>query len=108
MEIEKLKIEVATKAIRQAAISRQLTRQITRLLITSGEFLSEGRGIPVERCKQAQRVLARADRAMQRAMLEVNVESRKRGVGVRQDDLPEGAECAGAIDRCGLFELLRQ
>jgi hypothetical protein len=56
------------EAIRQAAVSQQLTRQITRLLIIAGEFLDDGRDFPPETQERVQAVLARAERMMHEAI----------------------------------------
>ncbi len=56
------------EAIRQAAVSQQLTRQITRLLIIAGEFLDEGREFPPETQEKVQSALARAERMMSEAI----------------------------------------
>jgi helix-hairpin-helix protein len=56
------------EAIRQAAVSKQLTRQLTRLLITSGEFLSDSRPLAPEQLRQASKSLMAVERALQRAV----------------------------------------
>ena len=55
------------EAIRQAAVSKQLTRQVTRLLITSGEFAS---GAPKsgDKLQEAVEALAQAEELLQRAV----------------------------------------
>jgi hypothetical protein len=55
------------EAIRQAAVARSLTRQITRLLITAGEFTVESRPVGEGRCRKAARVLRSTGEALQRA-----------------------------------------
>jgi len=56
------------EAIRQAAVSKQLTRQITRLLITSGEFVSESRTLSSEATQAAADALGQAEALLQRAL----------------------------------------
>lgn len=56
------------EAIRQAAVSKQLTRQITRLLITSGEFVSESRTLSPEATQAAADALGQAEALLQRAL----------------------------------------
>ena len=55
------------EAIRQAAVSKQLTRQVTRLLITSGEFAS---GAPKsgDKLQEAVEALTQAEELLQRAV----------------------------------------
>jgi hypothetical protein len=55
------------EAIRQAAVSKQLTRQVTRLLITSGEFAS-GAPQSTEKLAEAVEALAQAEELLQRAV----------------------------------------
>jgi hypothetical protein len=55
------------EAIRQAAVSKQLTRQVTRLLITSGEFASGGPR-SAEKLQEAVEALAQAEELLQRAV----------------------------------------
>ncbi|MFN3653131.1 MAG: helix-hairpin-helix domain-containing protein [Armatimonadota bacterium] len=55
-------------AIRQAAVTRQLTRQLTRLLICSGEFVSDERQLGPEQRRRAHQILGQVDRALQRAI----------------------------------------
>lgn len=56
------------EAIRQAAVARQLTRQITRLLITTGEFASSERELTPRQQQRASEALAQVDQALQRAL----------------------------------------
>ncbi|MBM3457950.1 MAG: helix-hairpin-helix domain-containing protein [Armatimonadetes bacterium] len=56
------------EAIRQAAVSRQLTRQLTRLLITTNEFLSAERGLGNEARKAAADAVSSTDQALRRAL----------------------------------------
>lgn len=56
------------EAIRQAAIARTLTRQITRLLITTGEFASTERSLTGEQKKAAADAVSATDRALRRAI----------------------------------------
>lgn len=55
------------EAIRQAAVNKQLTRQVTRLLITAGEF-STGRGGGSTQLAAATEALAQAEELLQRAL----------------------------------------
>jgi hypothetical protein len=55
------------EAIRQAAVNKQLTRQVTRLLITSGEFTSARNG-GTEQLAAAAEALAQAEELLQRAL----------------------------------------
>jgi len=55
-------------AIRQAAVTRQLTRQITRLLIAAGELDPQGPPLPEERRRKASAALAQVEAALQRAI----------------------------------------
>ncbi len=59
---------VLMDAIRQAAVTKQLTRQITRLLITSGEFVSAQRPLNAEAYLRAQTLVADAERLLHRAV----------------------------------------
>jgi hypothetical protein len=56
------------EAIRQAAVSKQLTRQVTRLLITSGEFSSVARPEGTAQLRAAAEALAQAEELLQRAL----------------------------------------
>lgn len=56
------------EAIRQAAVNKQLTRQVTRLLITSGEFVSESRSLTPEATRAASEALGQAEALLQRAL----------------------------------------
>lgn len=56
------------EAIRQAAVTRQLTRQITRLLIVAGEFTSDSRTLTDGQRRRAGELLAEAEQALQRAV----------------------------------------
>ncbi len=56
------------EAIRQAAVARTLTRQITRLLITTGEFASTQRSLTGEQKKAASDAVSATDRALRRAI----------------------------------------
>lgn len=56
------------EAIRQAAVSKQLTRQVTRLLITSGEFASVARPEGTAQLRAAAEALAQAEELLQRAL----------------------------------------
>jgi len=56
------------EAIRQAAVSRDLTRQVTRLLIVSGQFTSESCSLSDGKLRKVSEQLARVDEAMQRAL----------------------------------------
>lgn len=55
-------------AIRQAAVTQQLTRQITRLLIIAGEFLAERREVTPRAQEKAQIALARTEELLQQAI----------------------------------------
>jgi hypothetical protein len=55
------------EAIRQAAVSKQLTRQVTRLLITSGEFASGAPQSPAK-LQEAVEALTQAEELLQRAV----------------------------------------
>jgi hypothetical protein len=56
------------EAIRQAAVNKQLTRQVTRLLITSGEFVSDSRPLSPEATQAANEALRQAETLLQRAL----------------------------------------
>lgn len=56
------------EAIRQAAVTRQLTRQVTRLLITAGEFAAEDRALSPGKQRKASQALAQVEQALQRAV----------------------------------------
>jgi hypothetical protein len=56
------------ESIRQAAVLPQLTRQITRLLITSGELISSSRPLSEKTLNAASETLARAEQAVQQAV----------------------------------------
>lgn len=56
------------EAIRQAAVTRQLTRQVTRLLITAGEFATENRELSPGKQRKASQALAQVEQALQRAV----------------------------------------
>lgn len=56
------------EAIRQAAVSKQLTRQVTRLLITSGEFASVARPDGTAQLRTAAESLAQVEELLQRAL----------------------------------------
>ncbi len=56
------------EAIRAAAVSKQLTRQITRLLITAGEFITDSRPLTPEQRQAASEALDQAERALRRAV----------------------------------------
>lgn len=56
------------EAIRQAAVTKQLTRQITRLLITAGEFVSDSRPLSEGRREEAHARLEEAGALLSRAM----------------------------------------
>lgn len=56
------------EAIRQASVSRQLTRQLTRLLIIAGEFESDTRPLPDQTRRHASELLDEADRLIRRAV----------------------------------------
>ena len=55
------------EAIRQAAVSKQLTRQVTRLLITTGEFATGERPLTDDCRQRAATALAQAEQALQKA-----------------------------------------
>lgn len=55
------------ESIRQASVAQQLTRQLTRLLITAGEFADGGRSMPDERRRKASQALAETGRLLERA-----------------------------------------
>jgi hypothetical protein len=55
------------ETIRQAAVNKQLTRQVTRLLITAGEF-STGRGGSSKQLAAATEALAQTEELLQRAL----------------------------------------
>lgn len=56
------------EAIRQAAVTRQLTRQVTRLLITAGEFATESRELSPRKQRRASEALSEVEQALQRAV----------------------------------------
>lgn len=57
------------EAIRQAAVTRQLTRQVTRLLIVAGEFTSDSSAaLTAEQRRKAGSLLAEVDLVLQRAV----------------------------------------
>ena len=56
------------EAIRQAAVNKQLTRQVTRLLITAGEFSSLARPEGARQLGAAAEALAQAEELLQRAL----------------------------------------
>jgi len=56
------------EAIRQAAVNKQLTRQVTRLLITAGEFSSLSRPEGARQLSAAAEALAQAEELLQRAL----------------------------------------
>ncbi|HTE19819.1 MAG TPA: helix-hairpin-helix domain-containing protein [Armatimonadota bacterium] len=56
------------EAIRQAAVAKQLTRQLTRLLITAGEFASTSRPISDAQRGKATEILAGVEQSLQRAV----------------------------------------
>lgn len=56
------------EAIRQAAVARQLTRQITRLLITAGEFAADERHLSEAQQRRASDALSQVEQALQRAV----------------------------------------
>lgn len=56
------------ESIRQAAVLPQLTRQITRLLITSGELVSTTQPLSPKKLKAASEALERAEQAVQLAV----------------------------------------
>lgn len=55
-------------AIRQAAVTGALTRQITRLLITAGEFLTDSRPVSEGQRRRATRSLAETEELIERAV----------------------------------------
>lgn len=55
-------------AIRQAAVTGALTRQITRLLITAGEFLTDSRPVSDGQRRRATRSLAETEELIERAV----------------------------------------
>lgn len=55
-------------AIRAAAVSKQLTRQITRLLITAGEFITDSRPLTPDQRQAASEALTQAERTLRRAV----------------------------------------
>jgi hypothetical protein len=68
------------EAIRQAAVTPQLTRQMTRLLITASEFVSNGRAISGAQRRKASAVMARAEALLQNA-----IQKRSFGGGEQRD-----------------------
>jgi hypothetical protein len=56
------------EAIRQAAVTRRLTRQITLFLITAGEFSSDTRPVGDRQRRAAHEALVEVEEALQRAM----------------------------------------
>lgn len=56
------------ESIRQAAVLPQLTRQITRLLITSGELVSSSKPLSPKKLAAASEALERAEQAVQQAV----------------------------------------
>lgn len=56
------------EAIRQAAVTRQLTRQVTRLLITAGEFAADSHELSPRKQRRASEALAQVEQALQRAV----------------------------------------
>lgn len=56
------------EAIRQAAVCRTLTRQVTRLLIVAGEFAADGRPVSKKQREAAAGVLKQSERLLQRAV----------------------------------------
>jgi hypothetical protein len=56
------------EAIRQAAVSKQLTRQITRLLITAGGFSDDDVRLTLEHRRAAASVLASVEQSLQKAL----------------------------------------
>lgn len=56
------------EAIRQAAVSKQLTRQITRLLITAGDFSDDDVRLTLEHRRSAASVLASVEQSLQKAL----------------------------------------
>src|SRR5205807_8503541 len=56
------------EAIRQAAVTRQLTRQLTRLLIIAGEFAAGAAELPDASQREASEILGRAERMLERAI----------------------------------------
>src|SRR5260221_386845 len=56
------------EAIREASVSRKLTRQITRLLIVATEFLSSEKPISTEQRRAAAEALKAADTLLLRAV----------------------------------------
>jgi len=55
-------------AIRQAAVGKQLTRQLTRVLITAGEFVSDTRPVSEECRREAHEVLCEVERLLAQTM----------------------------------------
>jgi hypothetical protein len=56
------------EAIRQAAVDRQLTRQLTRLLITTGRLVSEDEKLSDKQGKAVAEALGQVERWLQRAL----------------------------------------
>jgi hypothetical protein len=68
------------EAIRQAAVTSPLTRQITRLLIIAGELSAESRPLSDEQRRRGSEVLGRAEQALRQA-----VEKRSFSQGAQQE-----------------------
>jgi hypothetical protein len=56
------------EAIRQASVTQDLTRQMTRLLIAAGEFLSDAPALTEERRREASALLSEAEKVLHRAI----------------------------------------
>jgi hypothetical protein len=56
------------EAIRQAAVTRQLTRQVTRFLITAGEFATDEHPLKEAQQKRISEALGQVEQALQRAI----------------------------------------